>query len=405
MNHKTTITVLIAGFSAIIILMVALGIGSKSISDSLADLTVKLYRHPLAVSNAVLEINAGIISMHRSMKDVVLARNEEDLGQAVHDVRKAEKAILERFDLIEERYLGDREDVLTTRQAFVEWAPIRQEVINLTRAGRYDEAAAITKGKGADHVQILAERMNGLIVFARNKATEFVESSQNKYQNSKIYLIGLILLPLLLGGCIAVFVILKVSVFQRHLVRSEETFAKIFQSSPAAISIADIDPGCIYDVNETWLSVMGYQRGDVLNKTVYQLQTWETPEARQTFLARLRETGSVRNCEAKLRRKDGTLIYVLMAGEIISLAGQQRILFVFTDITDRHRAEKEVERAKEQAELANRSKTEFLANMSHELRTPLTIINGGAGMMVEEFFGPLSNERYRSYARNIKRRG
>jgi signal transduction histidine kinase len=53
------------------------------------------------------------------------------------------------------------------------------------------------------------------------------------------------------------------------------------------------------------------------------------------------------------------------------------------------------------AEAANRAKSEFLANMSHELRTPLNAIHGFAEMMRDEVFGPLANERYKSYAGDI----
>jgi PAS domain S-box-containing protein len=71
------------------------------------------------------------------------------------------------------------------------------------------------------------------------------------------------------------------------------------------------------------------------------------------------------------------------------------------DITQRKETELALLAAKEEAELASRSKTEFLANMSHELRTPLNAVIGFSQIMADETLGPLGNPRYAGYARDI----
>lgn len=79
------------------------------------------------------------------------------------------------------------------------------------------------------------------------------------------------------------------------------------------------------------------------------------------------------------------------------------------DIGDRdsklQRKNLELERAKEMAESANLSKSQFLANISHELRTPLNAIIGFSSIIINQLFGPLGNDKYLSYAKDINESG
>jgi signal transduction histidine kinase len=61
--------------------------------------------------------------------------------------------------------------------------------------------------------------------------------------------------------------------------------------------------------------------------------------------------------------------------------------------------------AKEAAELSNIAKTEFLATMSHELRTPLNAVVGFSEIMSAEMHGPLGDDSYREYVRDIHESG
>ena len=54
---------------------------------------------------------------------------------------------------------------------------------------------------------------------------------------------------------------------------------------------------------------------------------------------------------------------------------------------------------------ASAAKTDFLAQVSHEIRTPLSAVLGFAEAMMEERFGPIGNERYRDYLKDIHASG
>jgi len=64
-------------------------------------------------------------------------------------------------------------------------------------------------------------------------------------------------------------------------------------------------------------------------------------------------------------------------------------------------AETELRNARRETQNAAAAKAEFLAKISHEIRTPLNAMTGFAEVMMAERFGPIGNERYRDYLKDI----
>ena len=187
-SEKTVKYKLTIGFLLVIVLFVSFGIISLWEVHTVGSLTKMIYEHPLVVSNAALNAAINMTKMHRSMKDVALSNSLNELNKASNEVNKFEQLVYEQLDIIREMIIGAEGKNLEkrTRQLFSDWKPIREEVFILFNSGRRDEAALVTKGKGADHVAKLEEKMLELTSYARKKADGFMqlaERSQSKVEN------------------------------------------------------------------------------------------------------------------------------------------------------------------------------------------------------------------------------
>lgn len=105
------------------------------------------------------------------------------------------------------------------------------------------------------------------------------------------------------------------------------------------------------------------------------------------------------------RRSDGKLVPLLMTIGRLDEDGNAQFAIVLRDISSWKKAQEELLNARRQAEKVSAAKSEFLAKVSHEIRTPLNTIIGFADLMMSERFGPVGNERYKTYLRDIHRSG
>ncbi|HEY9079180.1 ATP-binding protein [Magnetovibrio sp.] len=107
--------------------------------------------------------------------------------------------------------------------------------------------------------------------------------------------------------------------------------------------------------------------------------------------------------EYRIMHPNGSIRTIEEFGQVISddSGRVMRLTGAIHDITERKKVENELRIAKEHAELASRAKSAFLANMSHELRTPLNAIIGFSDLMNNQVLGPVGNDQYQSYLKDI----
>jgi CheY-like chemotaxis protein/CHASE3 domain sensor protein len=161
--------------------------------------TKGLYEHPLTVRRAVDKLTIDILTMHRDMKDIALAGNEQERQTLVQDLDVREADAFQQFDILSDRYLGPRNNIDDARNDFVQWKSIRDDTIRLLRAGKTAEAAARTKssGVGGGHVEKLWGHVQKISDFARDKGDQFyrdAEAQNNALKRQLVVIVAVILL-------------------------------------------------------------------------------------------------------------------------------------------------------------------------------------------------------------------
>lgn len=179
------------GFGVLIALLFSLTFFSIKLMEELSLQTEMMYKHPLTVSNAALRIEINIAKIHRSMKDVALSNSLEDIENYSILVDDLERRVYEDFEIINERFLGDKKQYKSALKVFTEWKPVRDEVIAFMISGQKVKAAEITRGKGEDHLERIEGEIENLDKFAQQKAKDFLKDSEEEGQNAlkRIYMI------------------------------------------------------------------------------------------------------------------------------------------------------------------------------------------------------------------------
>ncbi|MFC3321098.1 PAS domain S-box protein [Mesorhizobium cantuariense] len=165
--------------------------------------------------------------------------------------------------------------------------------------------------------------------------------------------------------------------------------------------------GTIRSISRPAEALFGFDSDDVTDKPFASLFAIESQRAARDYLNGLSEPGvaSVMNDGREVigREAQGRFIPLFMT--IGRLPNDSGFCAVVRDITQWKRAEEDLTQARAVAERASSQKTDFLARISHEIRTPLNAIIGFSELMVDEKFGPVANDRYRDYLRDINRSG
>jgi PAS domain S-box-containing protein len=185
---------------------------------------------------------------------------------------------------------------------------------------------------------------------------------------------------------------------ENRLRENEQRMRATFENAPIAIAHIGLDSSYLR-VNNKLCELLGYSREELLTM---KTQDTNHPDERETQgrALRLLQSGetSEYTTEKRFVRKDGVAVWAKRTISMVHDADGEPLYMIrmVEDISARKAAElalhdlneqledkvtartAEAERARHEAEAANRAKSSFLATMSHEIRTPM---NGVIGMI------------------------
>ena len=179
---------------------------------------------------------------------------------------------------------------------------------------------------------------------------------------------------------------------------SEEKFRNIFESFQDIYYRTDIQ-GNITLISPSVYEICGFKPTELMERNISHF--YHNPKKQERLIKQLLKTGTVRNYEIDIQKKDGTYLNCITHLRLIYGRDLQPIAVagVARDITDLKKSSEELRMAKELAEKSLKVKEVFLANMSHEIRTPMNGVIGMIDLLAESELDATQKE----YVQTIKK--
>ena len=219
-------TRLTIGFVLVILLTLSVGSVALRQMDALTRIVNNMFDHPTAVGYAVLDIRAEINQMNEQVRKFLFASAPAELDEVERNINEVVPRLLENFQLVRDRYLGSKNDVLAAEGAFSDWKSKLDQEFELVRAEGMDKVDKAFYLRHQKRTNELRDKLNVLIRFSYGKAQFFLQAARDQQVRAKTIMLGLLGAALVISLGIAWLITRSITPSLELIVRRMKDIAK-----------------------------------------------------------------------------------------------------------------------------------------------------------------------------------
>jgi diguanylate cyclase (GGDEF)-like protein/PAS domain S-box-containing protein len=182
---------------------------------------------------------------------------------------------------------------------------------------------------------------------------------------------------------------------EQHLAASEEKFASLFQASPDPVALTTLPDGVALEINSSFSQTFGWQPEEVVGRKMTDINLWADLQQRSALQSKLERDQGLDNEVADYLDKQGRVITCVVSSRTIMLDAQRCILTTFRDISERQKAQAELQASQEKFALAFHSSPDAITITERDTGRYIEVNEGFTrltGYKAEEVIGRSSKE-------------